>query len=157
MGQKTDSEAMRRGVTTRVSASPESVFAVLADGWNYASWVVGASNIRDADEHWPAKGSRIRHSIGPWPLVIKDSTIVVAADPPHLLVLEARMWPLGKARVRFDIAAEEERTLIRMTELAVKGPIAALPDPVQAKLFAPRNRETLRRLARLAEAKHGSR
>ncbi|MDA1368992.1 SRPBCC family protein [Glycomyces algeriensis] len=156
MGQKTASDAIRRGVTARVSAPPEAVFAILEDGWNYASWVVGASNIRHADEHWPARGSRIRHSIGPWPLVIKDSTIVVAADPPHLLVLEARMWPIGKARVRFDIAADGERTTIRMTELAVKGPMAALPDPLQAKLLGPRNRETLRRLARLAEAKSRS-
>ncbi|MDN3242094.1 SRPBCC family protein [Glycomyces tritici] len=153
MGRKTDVDAMRRGVTARVSAPPEAVYAVLADGWNYASWVVGASNIRHADEQWPAKGSRIRHSIGPWPLVIKDSTIVAAADPPRLLVLEARMWPFGKARVRFDIAADGEGAKIRMTELVVKGPVAALPDPVQAKLLGPRNRETLRRLARLAEAK----
>jgi uncharacterized protein YndB with AHSA1/START domain len=153
MGHKTDFDAMRRGVTARVSAPPEAVFAVLADGLNYASWVVGASNIRDADEHWPAKGSRIRHSIGPWPLVIKDYTAVVAVDPPHLLVLEARMWPFGKARVRFDIAADEGATTIRMTELVVKGPMAVFPDPFQAKLLAPRNRETLRRLVRLAEAK----
>jgi len=153
MGRKTDSEAMRRGVTARVSAPPEAVFAVLADGWNYASWVVGASNIREADEQWPAKGSRIRHSIGPWPLVIDDCTTVVAADPPNLLVLAARMWPFGKARVRFDISRDGAWTRIRMTELVVKGPFAALPDPLQAKLLAPRNRETLRRLARLAEAK----
>lgn len=153
MSRKTASDAMERGVTARVSATPEAVFAVLADGWNYASWVVGASNIRDADERWPAKGTRIRHSIGPWPLVIKDYTSVAAVDPPHLLVLEARMWPFGKARVRFDIAADGEGATIRMTELVVNGPVAALPDPFQAKLLAPRNRETLRRLARLAEAK----
>lgn len=153
MGHETAADALKRGVTTRVSAPPEAVFAVLSDGWNYASWVVGASNIRDADENWPAKGSRIRHSIGPWPLVIKDFTTVSAVDPPHLLVLEARMWPFGKARVRFDIAGDDEGTTIRMTELVVKGPIAALPNPFQAKLLTPRNRETLRRLARLAEAK----
>jgi uncharacterized protein YndB with AHSA1/START domain len=137
----------------RVPVPPEAVFAILADGWSYASWVVGASSIRDADENWPAKGSRIKHSIGPWPLVIKDATIVVAVDPPRLLVLEARMWPFGKARVRFDLIGDNEATTIKMTELVVRGPTAALPDPIQARMLAPRNRETLRRLARLAEAK----
>jgi uncharacterized protein YndB with AHSA1/START domain len=152
----TDSDAHKHVVAHRVSAPPEAVFTVLADGWSYASWVVGASYIRDADEDWPAKGTRIRHSIGPWPLVIKDATIVLAVDPPRLLVLEARMWPLGKAHVRFDLEGDEQMTTIKMTELAVKGPISLLPNAAQAKMFAPRNRETLRRLARLAEAKYES-
>lgn len=32
-----------------IHASVEDVFAVLTDGWSYASWVVGASRIRDKD------------------------------------------------------------------------------------------------------------
>lgn len=140
------------GVTADVAAPPEAVFAVLADGWNYPSWVVGASRIRGADDDWPAEGSRIHHSVGPWPLLIDDTTSVALARPPRLLVLDARMWPLGRARVRFDLAAHGRGTRITMTELAMRGPLSHLPASVQARLIAPRNRESLDRLSRLAEA-----
>lgn len=140
------------GVTVTVPAPIEAVFAVLADGWGYASWVVGASRIRAADADWPAVGARIHHSIGPWPLLLQDTTTVVAVDPPKLLVLDARLWPLGKARVRFDLVAAEGGTLVKMTEAAVTGPLAFLPVSVQNRLIRPRNRESLDRLSRLAEA-----
>ncbi|SDE39958.1 SRPBCC family protein [Glycomyces harbinensis] len=143
-------DAADLGVTVTVPAPPEVVFAVLADGWGYASWVVGASRIRDADADWPAKGTRICHSIGPWPLLIQDTTTVVAVRPPSLLVLDARMWPLGKARVRFDLAPAEGGTAITMREVATGGPLALLPVSVQTRLVAPRNRESLDRLSRLS-------
>ncbi|RRR98513.1 SRPBCC family protein [Glycomyces terrestris] len=143
----------RRGVRVHVPAPPEAVFAVLADGWNYPSWVVGCSRIRGADDDWPARGTRIHHSIGPWPLLIEDTTSVLAVDEPRLLVLEARLWPLGKARVRFDLAPADGGTDLTMTEAAVRGPLSLLPVPFQARLIAPRNRETLDRLSRLAVAK----
>ncbi|SDK54879.1 Polyketide cyclase / dehydrase and lipid transport [Glycomyces sambucus] len=137
-------------MTVRVAAPVEDVFAVLADGWGYASWVVGASRIRKADEDWPAVGARIHHSLGPWPLLIQDVTTVVAADPPRRLVLDARMWPLGSARVRFDLVAAGDRTDITMREVATGGPLALLPVAAQCRLIAPRNRESLDRLAHLA-------
>lgn len=140
------------GVTVTVDVPPDMAFAVLADGWGYASWVVGASRIRDADADWPAEGTRLHHSIGPWPLLIKDTTTVVAVRSPRLLVLDARMWPLGKARVRFDLAAVEGGTAITMREVATRGPLSLLPVSVQARLIAPRNRESLDRLCRLAGA-----
>ena len=43
-----------------IHASPEEVFAVLADPERYPDWVVGAAGIRDADESFPAAGSRFR-------------------------------------------------------------------------------------------------
>jgi uncharacterized protein YndB with AHSA1/START domain len=140
------------GVAVNVAAPPETVFAVLADGWNYPSWVVGASRIREADDDWPAEGTRIHHSIGPWPLLIEDTTSVAVAAPPRLLVLDARMWPLGRARIRFDLTARGEETEVRMTELALRGPLSLLPVAAQTRLIAPRNRESLDRLSRLAEA-----
>ncbi|GAA1695320.1 SRPBCC family protein [Glycomyces endophyticus] len=141
-----------RGVTAAVRAPIDDVFAVLADGWSYASWVVGASRIRDADEDWPARGARLHHSVGPWPLLIEDTTRVVEVRPPRLLVLDARMWPLGTARVRFDLTAVEGGTAITMRELATAGPLALLPVRAQDRLIAPRNRESLDRLGRLAVA-----
>lgn len=141
------------GVAIDVPVAIEAVFGVLADGWNYSSWVVGASRIRDADPDWPAEGSRIHHSIGPWPLAIEDFTQVLAVDAPRLLVLEARLWPVGRARIRFDLTGDGRRTRVRMTELAARGPAVMLPAPLQARIIAPRNRETLRRLCRIAQAR----
>ncbi|MCC3763370.1 SRPBCC family protein [Glycomyces sp. TRM65418] len=141
------------GVSLSVPVPPQAVFDVLADGWSYAGWVVGASHIREVDEGWPAKGTRIHHSIGPWPLVIEDSTEVLRVDPPSLLVLEARMWPVGKARVRFELTGDDRTTTVKMYEMVIRGPLSALPSSAQSRLIAPRNRESLRRLARLAQAK----
>ena len=51
--------------TKRVmQAPPDQVWAVLADGWLYPLWVVGASRMRDVDDHWPAPGARLHHSVG---------------------------------------------------------------------------------------------
>jgi uncharacterized protein YndB with AHSA1/START domain len=147
---------MVKPVTLTVPVPPEAVFDVFADGWSYPVWVVGASGMRDVDDDWPAKGTRVHHSVGPWPLVIDDVTLVLAVHRPHLLVLEARMWPLGKARVRFELEGDERSTTITMTEVATSGPISILPKNVQSRLIAPRNRESLRRLARLAQARAGS-
>ena len=39
-----------------MNCSPEDVFAVLADGWLFPTWVVGASRMRDVDAAWPEVG-----------------------------------------------------------------------------------------------------
>ena len=36
--------------TRAVDATPDQVWQVLADGWLYPLWVVGASRMRDVDE-----------------------------------------------------------------------------------------------------------
>jgi hypothetical protein len=87
-------------VSQSVSASADRIFAVLADGWLYPLWVVGASHMRDVDSGWPAVGTRIHHSVGPWPLNVRDMTRVVAVKPGRMLELDARVWPTGTARVR---------------------------------------------------------
>ncbi|MFI9009377.1 SRPBCC family protein [Actinosynnema sp. NPDC053489] len=133
-----------------VPTSVERVFAVLADGWSYAGWVVGAAHIREVDPGWPGTGTRIHHSIGAWPVAVKDVTKVLDVDPPRMLELEARLWPLGAARIRFELEPTADGTLVTMREEAVKGPAALLPEAVQSLYLVPRNRETLRRLADLA-------
>lgn len=82
-------------VSQRVATSAERVFGVLADGWLYPLWVVGASHLRDVDSGWPAEGMRIHHSVGPWPLVVQDATRVIAEEPGRMLELDARVWPTG--------------------------------------------------------------
>lgn len=137
-------------VTAVVAASPEQVWAVLADGWRYAGWVVGASHVRAVDAGWPEVGSRVHHSVGPWPLVVNDDTEVVDVVPGRLLEMDARLWPVGTARVRLELTPTEQGTKVLMSEQMVAGPAGFLPKPVQAAVLVPRNRECLSRLADLA-------
>lgn len=138
-------------VSEDVEAPIERVWAVLADGWSYAAWVVGASHIRAVDTGWPKPGTRIHHSIGPWPLVIQDTTEVVRCEERGLLELDARLWPAGAARITFTLRAlSESVTELRMAEVVERGPSAFLPVFAQDLLLTPRNRETLRRLSALA-------
>ncbi len=134
-----------------IDTTPDRIFAVLADGWTYASWVVGAAHIRDVDDGWPAVGSRIHHKVGPWPVQINDQTAVRAMEPDRLLELDARMWPIGKAIVRLTLEpVSPTSTLVRLTESIVSGAGHLLPEPVQAILLRPRNAEALDRLADIA-------
>jgi hypothetical protein len=57
----------------------ERVWDVLADGWTYSGWVVGNSRIRAVSANRPAPGTRHLHSIGTWPAVINDETVVESA------------------------------------------------------------------------------
>ena len=142
-------------VSRVIDVPPDAVFDVLADGWLYAGWVVGSSHIRDVDPDWPAVGTRIHHSVGPWPVHIQDETVVTAVEPGLSLSLEARGWPLGAAAVGLTLVPHGEgRTLVRMTEHIVRGPGRLLPAPVQALLVKPRNTESLARLADLATGKY---
>jgi hypothetical protein len=141
-------------VSLNVEAPVDAVWAVLADGWSYAGWVVGASHIRAVDAGWPEPGTRIHHSVGPWPLVVQDTTEVVRCEPSRLLELDARLWPAGAARIEFTLRARSESlTEVRMTERVVRGPSTLLPDVVQDVLLVPRNKETLQRLDALARGR----
>jgi hypothetical protein len=137
-------------VEHRTSATPDAVWRVLADGWLYAAWVVGASRVRDVDAGWPAVDTRIHHSVGLWPLLINDTTHVLAVTPREELVLTAKAWPVGVARVVITIEPVEGGCVIRMDEDASSGPGVLLPKLVRQALIAPRNREALRRLELLA-------
>ncbi|QRP49696.1 SRPBCC family protein [Amycolatopsis sp. FDAARGOS 1241] len=140
-------------VSRVVQAAPATVFAVLADGWMYSGWVVGSSHIRDVDAGWPAVGSRLHHSVGVWPLQLRDTTIVHALEPGSALTLEAQGWPLGTAEVTVTLSGHNGQTLVRMGERALRGLGKLLPEAVQGLVLRPRNRESLARLAALAEGR----
>ena len=135
----------------RSSASPEQVFAVLADGCRYADWVVGAKKIRAADDAWPAPGSRFHHRIGVGPLTIDDSSSVEAVDPPRSITLRVRARPAGVARVTIAVEPVDGGADISMDEVPVSGIAKAIDNPLQRLLLRARNVEALRRLAKLAE------
>ena len=133
-------------VRRTIPAPPARVFAVLADGWSYPLWVVGASHMRDVDAAWPAVGTRLHHSVGLWPALIDDTTEVVAMDPGRRVVLSARAWPTGTARVEISLQPDADGTAVTMAEVASSGPATLLPAVVQSALLGPRNREALSRL-----------
>jgi hypothetical protein len=139
-------------VEQTVGASRDQVFTVLADGWTYSDWVVGTAHIRDVDESWPTPGSHIYHKAGPWPMSIKDNTVSIACERPAMLLLRPRLWPLGEAEVRISLTEEApNRTRITMTEDFRAGPLRWVRTKVNDLLLHRRNRESLRRLADLAE------
>ena len=138
--------------TTRVmQATPDQVWEVLTDGWLYPLWVVGATRMREVDDHWPAPGSRLHHSVGTWPLTIDDITEVVESTPGARLVLQAHAWPAGRADVTITLRAQGAETEVVMEEQATAGPGALVPKAVQDPLLTWRNVESLRRLAFLVE------
>ena len=139
--------------TTRsVSATPEQVWEVLADGWLYPLWVVGASRMREVDSDWPTVGSRIHHSVGVWPLLIDDNTEITEAQPLRKLSLRAKAWPLlGEADVTLELSEQGAGTRVVMSEDAATGPGKLVPKPARAPGIIWRNTESLRRLAFLAE------
>lgn len=136
-----------------MSCSPEDVFAVLADGWVFPTWVVGASRMRDVDAAWPAVGSKLHHSFGVWPAVIDDETTVLEWDPPRRMVIQPAGWPLGEARVTVEVKPRGPGIVVRITEKAVKGPGALIPPALLDVGLHIRNIETLRRLAYIAEGR----
>ena len=137
-------------------ASANDVWNVIADGWLYSGWVVGASRIRDVDALWPAEGAVLHHSVGAWPLLINDKTYVTAANPGKSIELIAKGWPLGEAKVVITI--EEQRTgcKVTMAEDAIKGPGKAIPKFILDPLITVRNKETLKRLELMASGGAGA-
>ncbi|MBT0995556.1 SRPBCC family protein [Cellulomonas sp. DKR-3] len=143
-------------VVREVRSSPDAVLAILADGWTYAAWVVGASRIREVDAAWPAPRARIGHSVGLWPAVLDDETVVERWVPDRGIELLARAWPAGEARIRIEVAPRGDGCVVRMEEDAVSGPGRWIPRPLRAAALTTRNRETLARLALLAERRSSS-
>jgi hypothetical protein len=140
-------------VQRRFNCSPEQVFATLEDGWTYPLWVVGTSRMRDVDEGWPALGTKLHHSFGVWPLLIDDNTEVLKMEPGKRLVLEARGWPVGKAEVEIAVEADGDGSLVSISEDITGGPTRLIPQPIRLAGIDVRNRETLRRLAYVAEGR----
>jgi uncharacterized protein YndB with AHSA1/START domain len=135
------------------ACSTDQVWDVLSDGWLYPLWVVGASRIRDVDDGWPAEGRKLHHSFGVWPLVIDDTTEVIEIQPDQRIVLEARGWPVGTARVEITVQQDGNGSLVSIAEDVSSGPGQLVPQPVRVAAMDLRNKETLRRLAYLAEGR----
>ncbi|MCZ4079929.1 SRPBCC family protein [Rhodococcus sp. H36-A4] len=142
---------MTSGTERTTDADADAVWAVLADGWQYAMWVVGASRIRAVDSTWPSPGSSIHHSVGLWPAVLDDTTTVPESFPGRELQLRARALPFGTGHITVRLHPQARGCRIQMIEDAASKPFSLLPDSLQHGAVHPRNSEALRRLALLAE------
>src|SRR4051794_1332630 len=116
-------------LSTHVRAGRAETFAVLADGWKYSNWVVGTSHMRAVEANWPAVGSRLFHASGPWPLSMRDETVVEEMEPDRRLVLLARGRPFGEARIEIDLEDDGDGSRITLREDPVSGPGKWLHNP----------------------------
>jgi uncharacterized protein YndB with AHSA1/START domain len=139
-----------------MNATPEQIWAVLADAKTYGDWVVGAKDIRTADGTWPQPGSALHHTSGFGPLTLKDNTKVLESDPPRHIVLEARGRPLGIARIEITLEPDGSTTKVKMVEEVVRPTPARTMSPALNPLIHSRNVETLRRLEELAKERVGT-
>ncbi|MBS0022598.1 SRPBCC family protein [Microbacterium paraoxydans] len=139
--------------TRDLTCTTEDVFRVLADGWLYPAWVVGASRMRDVDAAWPAPGAQLHHSVGVWPALLDDTTELLQWNPPHRVVMRARGWPVGEAQVTLRARSTATGCQVRIDEEPAKGPATLLPRFLTTPILRWRNAETLHRLAYLAEGR----
>ena len=136
---------------TMPATPPSDVWDVLADGWLYPLWVVGASRMREVDDEWPSVGARLHHSVGSWPLLLDDETEVVALVPGSSITLHAKARPSGVAEVTIRLEPVGAGTRVVIEENALSGPARLVPKPLRDIGLHWRNSETLRRLAFVAE------
>lgn len=135
-----------------VNAPADRVWAVLADGWTYSDWVVGTAHIRDVDSSWPCPGARIHHKAGPWPVSLRDHTVVLDQTDGQRILMRARLWPLGEATVHIELEQllDGTRTRVVMHEEFAAGPLQWVRTKLNDLALHGRNRESLRRLTELA-------
>jgi uncharacterized protein YndB with AHSA1/START domain len=138
-------------VTRDIAASPQQVWDVLANGWTYSQWVVGNSRMRAVAADWPAPGSKIHHSVGIWPVLLDDEAEVEESEPLRKLVLHAKGRPFGGARVILTLSEIPTGCRVVMEEYPISGLGKILPSGLSDLAALPRNTETLKRLAFIAE------
>lgn len=137
-----------------VSVPTEKVFEVLEDPFAYPRWVVGTSQVTDADEDWPDEGARFSWRAGPAPFSAAGQTEVIEADPPRRLVLCTGL-PIGDVTIAIELHEEGDGTRITLNE-TLQTPLArTLADAA----FHLRNSQTLAQLKALVleRAQHVSR
>ncbi|MFF3453993.1 SRPBCC family protein [Streptomyces sp. NPDC002730] len=134
-----------------ITKPPMAVWGVLEDGSRYADWVVGTSESRPVDDHWPELNSQIEYTVrlGPWTAV--GRTIVRRVERPRQLELEVDSGPLGTARIAIEIRPWGADALVILDEHPLRGPGGALHNSLIDALLQVRHRSMLSRLADVVE------
>ncbi|MVO88665.1 SRPBCC family protein [Streptomyces sp. p1417] len=138
-----------------VKRRPEDVWAVLADGNQYAEWVVGTSESHPVEGHWPQRDAVIAYEIRLGPLRLANRTVVRRCEEGSALELEAHAGPLGTARISVELRPWGEHCLVILDEHPLQGAGGRLHNMGFEALIQLRHRAMLGRLARLCE--HGGR
>ena len=136
--------------TRYMPVPPETVWSVLADPPAYGYWVVGSKHIRDADDAFPAVGTKLHHTIGVGPLTLDDHTEVLEAEPPRRLKLRAKGRPLGTASVELELEPRDGGTEVTIVEDPDQIWTPLKYNPLLQLFTRVRNAESLMRLEELA-------
>jgi uncharacterized protein YndB with AHSA1/START domain len=129
--------------------SAHRIFDVLIDPSTYPQWLVGAAEMRDVDDDWPAIGSQFHHRVGIGPLTIPDSTELLDVQPDRLLRLKVRARPLVTAIVTFTVVGDGERCVVGFEEEPGPRAIGNLVRPLLDPVTHMRNHLSLKRLAEI--------
>jgi uncharacterized protein YndB with AHSA1/START domain len=135
--------------TIVIDAQPADVFTALLDASAYPAWVVGTRRLRDVDPGWPSVGSRFHHAIGFGPFELRDSTKLLACEPPRRLVLEVRFRPAGSAQVTITVRPHAGGSEVQLEEIPASGPVHNLRGRGLDTVTSLRNRISLKRLRQL--------
>jgi uncharacterized protein YndB with AHSA1/START domain len=141
--------------SVRSALPPEEVFEHLLNPWEYPKWLLGASKMRDVDDHWPAVGSNFHHRVGFGPLKVDDTSEVLECDRPHRLVLKVRATPIVQGIVTFTVVPTPEggSVLSLQEEPALR--IGGLLRPALDPATHARNRRSLKQFADLMHSGDG--
>lgn len=138
--------------TIQIDVPIQQVFDELLRPDNFGEWVVGAKRIRGTRGDWPSEGAEFHHTVGFGPARIADVTRIEEMRRPERLVLDARAWPAGDARVELTLTpAPDDATVVVMVEEIVAGLARLLPSAVNERMIGLRNRRSLKRLRRVVE------
>ncbi|NEC88492.1 SRPBCC family protein [Streptomyces sp. SID12501] len=135
-----------------IKVSPQTVWAVLADGSRYAEWVVGTSESKPVRGQWPQVDSAICYEVRVGPLRLTNETAVRHCEEGSELELEAQAGILGTARIAIELRPWGKHCLVIADEHPLQGAGGLLHNFGVDALIQLRHRAMLARLARVCEA-----
>ncbi|GAA3905963.1 SRPBCC family protein [Streptomyces lacrimifluminis] len=135
-----------------IKVSPQTVWAVLADGSRYGEWVVGTSDSKPVRGQWPQVDSAICYEVRVGPLRLTNETVVRYCEEGSELGLEARAGILGTARIAIELRPWGKNCLVIADEHPLQGAGGLLHNVGVDALIQLRHRAMLARLARVCEA-----
>jgi uncharacterized protein YndB with AHSA1/START domain len=130
---------------------PEVLWDLLIDPYTYPDWLVGAEEIRDVDDDWPAVGARFHHEVGVGPLEIPDHSEVLHIEPRRELRLTVRARPFVSAVATFRLVGDRAVSMLSVQEEPTVRTVGNLVRPVMDPSIHLRNHRSLRRLAAVVE------
>ncbi|MFF8596918.1 SRPBCC family protein [Streptomyces sp. NPDC015220] len=135
-----------------IKTSPETVWAVLADGTRYGEWVVGTVDSRPVRGQWPQVDAALKYQVRLGPARLTNQTIVRNREEGSLLELEAHAGFLGTARIAIELRPWGEHCLVIVDEHPLQGAGGMLHNMAVETFIQLRHRAMLARLAKVCEA-----